>query len=141
MDTILSWTDERVTLLRQLWEDGQSASKIAAQLGGIGVLAAQLLAPMVPHLAEDVWKLSGGTGLAVDAPWPIPDPAALVQDSVTLPIQINGKRRGEITVPAGMAQAEIEQAVLADEAVRRHLNGQAPRKLIVVPGRIVNVVA
>ena len=104
-------------------------------------IAAQLLAPMVPHLAEDVWKLSGGTGLAVDAPWPIPDPAALVQDSVTLPIQINGKRRGEITVPAGMAQAEIEQAVLADEAVRRHLNGQAPRKLIVVPGRIVNVVA
>ena len=96
---------------------------------------------MVPHLAEDVWKLSGGTGLAVDAPWPRPDPAALVQDSVTLPIQINGKRRGEITVPAGMAQAEIEQAVLADEAVRRHLNGQAPRKLIVVPGRIVNVVA
>ena len=85
--------------------------------------------------------MAGGAGLAVDAPWPKADPAMLVEDSVTLPIQINGKRRGEITVPAGMAQAEIEQAVLADEAVRRHLNGQAPRKLIVVPGRIVNVVA
>ena len=68
-------------------------------------------------------------------------PALLVSDQVTLPIQINGKRRGEITVPADMGQAEVEQAVLADEAVQKFLNGQPPKKLIVVPGRIVNVVA
>ena len=104
-------------------------------------IVAQLMAPMVPHLAEDVWALSGGHGMAVDAPWPRADAAALVQDSVTLPIQINGKRRGEITVPAAMSPADVEQAVLADEAVQRFLNGQPPRKLIVVPGRIVNVVA
>ena len=104
-------------------------------------IVAQLMAPMVPHLAEDVWALSGGHGMAVDAPWPTADAAALVQDSVTLPIQINGKRRGEITVPAAMSPADVEQAVLADEAVQRFLNGQPPRKLIVVPGRIVNVVA
>lgn len=104
-------------------------------------IMAALMGPMVPHLAEDVWALAGGEGLLVDAPWPKADPALLVSDQVTLPIQINGKRRGEITVPADMAQAEIEQAVLADGTVQKFLNGQPPKKLIVVPGRIVNVVA
>ena len=102
---------------------------------------AQLMAPMVPHLAEDVWAMAGGAGLAVDAPWPKADPAMLVEDSVTLPIQINGKRRGEIAVPRDMAAAEVEALVLADPAVQKFLNGAAPKKLIVVPGRIVNVVA
>ena len=103
-------------------------------------LMAQLMGPMVPHLAEDVWALAGGEGLLVDARWPKADPAALVADSVTLPIQINGKRRGEITVPAGLDKDAVETAVLADEAVQRLLAGQAVKKLIVVPGRIVNVV-
>ena len=103
-------------------------------------LMAQLMGPMVPHLAEDVWTLAGGEGLLVDAHWPKADPAALVADSVTLPIQINGKRRGEITVPAGLDKDAVETAVLADEAVQRLLAGQAVKKLIVVPGRIVNVV-
>ena len=102
---------------------------------------AQLMAPMVPHLAEEVWAKSGGQGMVVDAAWPQADPAMLVDDSVTLPIQINGKRRGEITLPKDMPQAEIEAAVLADEAVQKVLGGQPPKKLIVVPGRIVNVVA
>ncbi|HRO16117.1 MAG TPA: class I tRNA ligase family protein, partial [Paracoccus sp. (in: a-proteobacteria)] len=102
---------------------------------------AQLMAPMVPHLAEEVWAKSGGAGMVVDAPWPQADPAALQDDSVTLPIQINGKRRGEITVPRDMAQADVEAAVLADADVQRFLGGKAPKKLIVVPGRIVNVVA
>jgi len=104
-------------------------------------IMAALMGPMVPHLAEDVWALAGGQGLLVDAPWPKADPALLQSNEVTLPIQINGKRRGEITVPADMAQAEVEAAVLADETVRKFLNGQPPKKLIVVPGRIVNVVA
>ncbi|MDO5368806.1 leucine--tRNA ligase [Paracoccus sp. (in: a-proteobacteria)] len=104
-------------------------------------IMAALMGPMVPHLAEDVWALAGGQGLLVDAPWPEADPTLLQSASVTLPIQINGKRRGEITVPADMGQAEVEQAVLADETVQKFLNGQPPRKLIVVPGRIVNVVA
>ena len=102
---------------------------------------AQLLAPMVPHLAEDIWSKSGGIGMVVDAAWPKADPTMLVEDSVTLPIQINGKRRGEITVPRDMPQADIEAAVLVDEAVQKALDGKAPKKLIVVPGRIVNVVA
>ncbi len=101
---------------------------------------AQLLSPMVPHLAEDVWSMLGGDGLVVRAPWPKADPALLVEDSVTLPIQINGKRRSEITVPKDMSPAEVEKLVLADEDVAKHLGGVAPKKLIVVPGRIVNVV-
>jgi leucyl-tRNA synthetase len=101
---------------------------------------AQLMAPMVPHLAEEVWALMGGEGLVAVAPWPAADPALLAEDTVTLPIQVNGKRRAEITVPKGLAPAEVEARVLAEPAIRRALNGAAPRKLIVVPGRIVNVV-
>ncbi len=101
---------------------------------------AQLMAPMVPHLAEDVWALCRGDGLVAAAPWPEPDPALLVEDEVTLPVQINGKRRSEIRVARDLPQPEIEKVALADEAVQRALGGAAPRKLIVVPGRIVNVV-
>ena len=101
---------------------------------------AQLMSPMVPHLAEDIWEMLGGVGLVAQAPWPKADPAMLTEDSVTLPIQINGKRRAEISVPKDMDVAEVEKLVLAEEAVIRALNGSAPKKLIVVPGRIVNVV-
>ncbi|WDA13328.1 leucine--tRNA ligase [Paracoccus marcusii] len=104
-------------------------------------IMAQLMAPMVPHLAEEVWSKSGGQGMVVDAGWPKADPALLEDDSVTLPIQINGKRRAEITVPKTMHKSEIEALVLADDTVLRFLDGAAVKKLIVVPGRIVNVVA
>jgi leucyl-tRNA synthetase len=104
-------------------------------------ILARLLAPMVPHLAEDLWALAGGQGMVVDAAWPKADPAMLIKDTVTLPIQINGKRRAEINVPKDLAKDEIEALVLADETVQRFLEGAAPKKLIVVPGRIVNVVA
>ncbi|WP_353144130.1 leucine--tRNA ligase, partial [Paracoccus sp. (in: a-proteobacteria)] len=103
-------------------------------------IMAQLMAPMVPHLAEEVWAKAGGQGMVVDAAWPKADPAMLVSDSVVLPIQINGKRRAEIEVPKDMPKEEIEAMVLADETVQRFMAGAAPRKLIVVPGRIVNVV-
>ncbi|WEF24640.1 leucine--tRNA ligase [Paracoccus sp. S3-43] len=104
-------------------------------------ILAQLMGPMVPHLAEDVWAMAGGQGLLVDAPWPRPDPAMLEDDTVTLPIQINGKRRAEISVAKDMPKDQIEAMVLADETVLKFLEGAAPKKLIVVPGRIVNVVA
>ena len=99
---------------------------------------AQLMAPMTPHLSEEVWAMLDGEGLCAEAPWPKADPALLVEESVTLPIQVNGKRRGEISVPRDLAVAEIER--LALEAVAKNLEG-APKKVIVVPGRIVNVVA
>ncbi|GAA0296772.1 leucine--tRNA ligase [Rhodovulum strictum] len=104
------------------------------------MVMAQLMAPMTPHLAEDIWSMLGGQGLIARAPWPKPDPALLIEDTVTLPIQINGKRRSEIAVPRDMDAAEVEKLVLADDAVLKALEGGAPKKLIVVPGRIVNVV-
>ena len=101
---------------------------------------AQLMSPMTPHLSEAIWDMLGGEGLVATAPWPVADEAMLVEDSVTLPIQINGKRRGEITVSKDLAKDEVEKIALAHEAVTRALDGNAPKKVIVVPGRIVNVV-
>jgi len=111
----------------------------SAQKQAIRTLA-QLMSPMTPHLAEDIWASLGGEGLIAQAPWPVADEAMMVDDTVTLPIQINGKRRAEITVPKDMAKDEVEKIALATDAVQRALDGKAPRKVIVVPGRIVNVV-
>ncbi|WP_370206291.1 leucine--tRNA ligase [Pararhodobacter marinus] len=101
---------------------------------------AQLMAPMTPHLAEHLWHRLGGAGLVTLAAWPKADPAMLVDESITLPVQFNGKRKAEITVPADASKEEVEKAALADEAVIRVLAGATPKKVIVVPGRIVNVV-
>ena len=101
---------------------------------------AQLMQPMTPHIAEDIWARHGGAGLCARAQWPVADPDLLVDETVILPIQINGKRRAEICVPADMAAAEVEKLALANEDVVRFLAGAAVKKLIVVPGRIVNVV-
>ncbi|MBL6427524.1 MAG: leucine--tRNA ligase [Maritimibacter sp.] len=102
---------------------------------------AQLMAPMTPHLAEEVWAMLGGEGLVAEAEWPVADEAMLVEDTVTMPIQVNGKRRDEITVPKDMDKAEVEKLALDTDGVKRALDGNAPKKVIVVPGRIVNVVA
>ncbi|ATF19861.1 leucine--tRNA ligase [Phaeobacter gallaeciensis] len=118
----------------------KSKAGAAAQKQAIMTLA-QLMSPMTPHLAEDIWSHQGGEGLCATAPWPVADDSMLVEDSVTLPIQINGKRRGEITVAKDLAKDEVEKLALAHEAVQKALNGSAPKKVIVVPGRIVNVVA
>ncbi|MFK8254037.1 leucine--tRNA ligase [Ancylobacter terrae] len=102
---------------------------------------AQVIAPMVPHLAEECWTAIGGEGLVSEARWPLVEPALLVEDTVTLPIQINGKRRADITVPLAASPAEVEAAVLALDAVAKALDGRPPKRIIVVPKRIVNVVA
>ncbi len=114
------------------------AGKPALQ-GSLRVLA-KLMSPMVPHLAESVWAAQGGQGLCTLAAWPVADPALLVDDTVVLPVQINGKRRAELRVPKDMPASEVEKLALADEDVIRFLAGQPVKKLIVVPGRIINVV-
>ena len=101
---------------------------------------AQLMSPMTPHLSEQIWQMLGGTGLVTVAPWPVADPAMLIDETVTLPVQVNGKRRAEISVPKDMDKAEVEKLALATDAVQKALDGKAPKKVIVVPGRIVNVV-
>ena len=100
----------------------------------------QLMGPMTPHLAEELWADLGGDGLVVSADWPKADPNFLIDDEITLPVQINGKRRTEITVPQDTELVEIEKITLRCEAVVKALNGNTPKKIIVVPGRIVNVV-
>jgi leucyl-tRNA synthetase len=101
---------------------------------------AQLMSPMTPHLSEEIWTSQGGSGLCAQSAWPKADAGLLVDDTVTLPIQINGKRRAEISVPKDMPAAEVEKLALADEDVFRFLAGQPVKKIIVVPGRIINVV-
>jgi leucyl-tRNA synthetase len=101
----------------------------------------RLVAPMVPHLAEEAWAALGNTGLVADAAWPEVDPALLVDDEVTVAIQVNGKLRDTLTLPKGMPKDQVEAAALASEKVVRLLEGRAPKKVIVVPDRLVNLVA
>ncbi|WP_412505866.1 leucine--tRNA ligase [Roseovarius sp. SYSU LYC5161] len=100
----------------------------------------QLMSPMTPHLSEELWSMLDGAGLVAQASWPVADAAMLVDETITLPVQINGKRRGEISVPRDMDKAEVEKTALAADAVVKALEGAQPKKVIVVPGRIVNVV-
>lgn len=101
---------------------------------------AQLMSPMTPHLSEEVWSMLGGEGLIATAPWPQVDEAMLVEDTVTLPVQVNGKRKAEIEVTADAAKDDVEALALANDTVQRALDGATPKKVIVVPGRIVNIV-
>jgi leucyl-tRNA synthetase len=99
-----------------------------------------LFAPMMPHLAEECWQALGLPGMVVTAPWPKYDPALVKDDNVTMAIQINGKRRDEITVAKGLGKVELEPLVMAREAVVRSLDGKPVKKFIVIPDRIVNIV-
>ena len=100
-----------------------------------------LTAPFVPHLAEACWERLGGEGMAVDQPWPAFDPALAADEELVLPVQVNGKRRGEIRARPGAPEDEVRRIALDDADVARHLDGLAVRKVIVVKDRIVNIVA
>jgi leucyl-tRNA synthetase len=104
-------------------------------------LLAQMIGPFTPHLAEDCWARLGYNTLVADQPWPEADPALLVDDRITIAVQVNGKRRDELTVARTATKAEIEAAALRLESVARALEGRAVTRVIVVPQRIVNVVA
>lgn len=99
-----------------------------------------LMAPMTPHLAEEAWAKMGHETLVVETPWPVADPDLLVDDTVTMPVQVNGKRRAEITVAADAPKDVVETLALAEDAIQKLLAGGSPKKVIIVPGRIVNVV-
>ncbi|MFP3545003.1 leucine--tRNA ligase [Rhizobium sp. SIMBA_035] len=112
----------------------RSAVREAAQI------VVQLVAPMTPHLAEECWAALGNTGLLAQAVWPAYDEALTTENDVILPVQINGKKRAELTISRDADQNAVTEAVLALDAVISALNGQAPKKIIVVPQRIVNIV-
>ena len=100
-----------------------------------------LLAPFAPHIAEVLWQKMGQSGVISHAPWPVADAEALRCDTVTLVIQVNGKLRERMDFPVDADHADVERAILADPAMQRHLEGKTVRKMIIVPGRLVNVVA
>jgi leucyl-tRNA synthetase len=101
----------------------------------------RLVAPMVPHLAEEAWAVAGNSGMIADAAWPKADPALLVEEEVTIAVQVNGKLRDTLTAPRGAPRERLEAMALASEKVVRILEGRPPRKVIVVPDRLVNLVA
>ena len=113
---------------------------IAAKAEALGILV-RMIAPFIPHLAEECWATLGGEGLVIDAAWPEADPALLVEDTVTLPVQVNGKRRDQIDVAKGAAEDEVKALALTTDGVARATEGLTVRKVIVVPDRIVNIVA
>ena len=124
--------------------DGAPANSVRAEaFAQAEALAAlvRLIAPFTPHLAEECWETLGGEGLVCHAPWPKADPALLAKESIVLGVQVNGKRRAEIEVAADADNETVEKAALSDEAVKRHIDGKTIRKVVVVPGRIVNIVA
>jgi leucyl-tRNA synthetase len=100
-----------------------------------------MVAPMTPHLAEELWKRLGNTESLAHGTFPVADEHYLVEDSVEYPIQVNGKVRSRIEVPASADQEAVKAAALADEKIAAALEGNEPRKVIVVPNRLVNVVA
>ncbi len=121
-------------------EEAALSSDMAFALHEAATIVTQLVAPMMPHLAEECWHALGQPGLVGEASWPVADAELLRDDSVTLPVQINGKKRAEVTVPADADTVSVEAIVRSSQAVIKALDDRPIRKIIVVPGRIVNVV-
>jgi leucyl-tRNA synthetase len=114
---------------------------LAFALREAGDILVRLFHPMMPHLAEECWASLGHKELLATQEWPVLEPELLVESTITLPVQVNGKKRADVTVPRDAGKEAIETAVLALDAVKKALDGKSPKKVIVVPQRIVNVVA
>jgi leucyl-tRNA synthetase len=119
---------------------GKADSALASACREAADILAQLISPFMPHLAEECWAALGHDSMIGVQPWPIFDPALVTESEVTMPVQINGKRRGDLTIARDAGQSAVEAAVLELDFVKTALNGAAPKKVIVVPQRIVNVV-
>jgi leucyl-tRNA synthetase len=136
---------EAANALSAALSDARAAGDVPADLAWSFREAAEILveiaAPMMPHLAEECWEALGHKTLVAEAPWPEAERGLLLEETITLPVQINGKKRADVTVARNAAIEDVEAAVLALEPVRRALEGRAPKRIIVVPQRIVNVVA
>ena len=118
-----------------------SSPDMAYALREAAELLARIAAPMVPHLAEECWALLGYNTLLAEKPWPVPEKALLLEDTVTIAVQVNGKRRDELTIARDAASEDIEAAALKLDNVVRAIGGRKIKKVVIVPQRIVNVVA
>jgi len=122
-----------------LLEDEVQAGSAALLAEGMNILL-RLLAPIAPHIAQALWRELAFGSEILEASWPVVDEAALVQDQIELVLQVNGKHRGAILVPRTTDRAGIERMALENPAARKHIAGQQVKKVIVVPGRLVNIV-
>jgi leucyl-tRNA synthetase len=118
---------------------GDGPDERAVLREGLGIVL-RLLAPITPHVAHALWRGLGLGAHVLDAGWPAVDESALAQDTIEYVVQVNGKLRGRVQLPAGADQAAIQQAALANDNVRRFVGDAQVRKVIVVPGKLVNVV-
>jgi leucyl-tRNA synthetase len=130
-----------MTLMNVLEKAAQTTEQDRALLQEGLETVALLLAPITPHISHELWSQLGHSGAIIDAGWPVLDETALVQDSLVLVIQVNGKLRGQIEMPASASREEIEAAARVNENVLRFTDGLTIRKVIVVPGKLVNIVA
>ena len=137
-NTVVSFAIKLLNTLERVQAAGSTDAREVVR-EGLSMLL-RLLNPFAPHITHVLWHELGFAGDLLDATWPVEDPRALQSDTVELVLQINGKLRGSITVPAGASKDAIEQLALASEAAQRHLEGKPPKKVIVVPGRLVNLV-
>jgi leucyl-tRNA synthetase len=140
-NTVVSGCMKLLNALEDFKSDG-SAGDTAALCEGVSLLM-RMLYPACPHITDEIWQQLGyaqAVGELLDAPWPVVDESALARDQIELMLQINGKLRGSIWVPVSADKAQIEQMALASDAFTRQAAGAAPKKVIVVPGRLVNVV-
>ena len=131
--------NKAVAKVHGLVNDIEKAKPSASRTTAIRTLPL-LVAPMLPHLAEEAWAALGNDGLIAGQPWPSHDPALLVDDEVTIAIQVMSKLRDTLTLPKGTAKDTLEALALASEKVQRAMDGATPKKVIVVPDRLVNIV-
>jgi leucyl-tRNA synthetase len=121
---------------------------MGSDLGNVGNAVAQealrimlvLLAPFAPHIADELWEQLGGTGSVHSQSWPEPDASALVRETISVVLQVKGKVRGQLEVPANTDAKELERLALASKVAQKWLEGTSPKRVIVVPGRLVNLV-
>ncbi len=125
------------TLQKQKLDSAGARAVVAEGLDAV----VRMLSPIAPHIAQSLWEAFGNDGLVLDAPWPVVDEKALEKDSILLIVQVNGKVRAKLEAPANASKDELEAMAMADDSVKAQIDGKTVRKVIVVPGKLVNIVA
>ena len=138
-NTVVAACMKMINVLSDVEKQPAEAGRDAIYAEGIDMVL-RVLAPIVPHISHELWQTRGNTAPILDASWPSADAEAMVKDSLEIVVQVNDKLRGRITVAANASREDIEATALADENVQRNMDGKTVRKVIVVPGKLVNIV-
>ncbi|HEX4938148.1 MAG TPA: class I tRNA ligase family protein, partial [Candidatus Kapabacteria bacterium] len=136
-NTAIAAVMELSNAMAKLDDDGAQSRAVLQEAIEACVL---MLAPITPHIAHRLWAELGKIGTVLDAPWPVVDESALVRDSIEVVVQVNGKLRGKIQVAANAGEDDVKAAALANEAALKFMDGKTVRKVIYVPGKLVNIV-